>query len=530
MSLVTVHELAQLRSLGQRFRLYFARWGTFQIQQSTPLLADASTDPPTIIDLGIVNNAEFDPIINIGPHRLAFVDEPIEFDASRSFRAHHIDPVDDADWTFESGSITIAGGLGPHSVSWSDPGLYDVTCTVSGYTVRRWVRVLRDRRLSTTWDIVSVNSVSGATSGGWKADVVIAPPSDISPTSTRATVDIGDFQQIGIFVEEEWEQSDGSWNREPISGYAQEPRLLLQGYIEQDSIKQDANTHSVSFTIASLADQMNIGYIHGTHTWGILYASVAQASGDLPSTLPGVTLDFATNGIKMPDVIIFWLQKYTNILKYHDFMTWYDSIQSNLDEVSTQETSIWNAFGALVENEFAWWFVDPCGCLHFEPNPHIRGRTWWEGEYPTRIVFHEDDLLDIAVAEDKTRNVIWVQLTGTRTRDGKQWTSRYPASTPPGGAGSWYNKTDLLVSRQAFLDDIIADVYNDANRKITATLTCGLNRALRVPDRVRVTLDLPLRDISWDNKLFSVMGITYAIDVGLCQWRTTIQLSEFVGG
>lgn len=525
MAALTSGELANLRALGQRFRLYLAVWGTWQIAQSTPLLSDNSVDPPTMVGLGTKDAADFKPVVNIGPHRLAFAGEAIVFDASRSFAVQG-GSVGSFAWSFPSGSSTTASGAGPHSISWATPGLYEITCSSGGQTATRWVRVLADRQ-TTTYDVTQVGGVGGSVDGGWKTSIEVTPSDDVAGTGSQ-TVAIADFQAVGLFCEEEWQQPDGSWVVAPISGYG-EPTCLIEGYVEQGSIRFDAERHAVGFTLGSLADQMNLGFVHGTQSWSKEYLDVdaALAIPALPDPPQGVIFDLPP-GLVMPDVILWWLQTYTNIFERHDFSTWYDTTQQELDTVSTSETSIWNAFGSLADNEWAWWFVDPQGGLHFEPNPHIRSYTWFDGEYPLRVDLGEQDLIAVDANEDKMRNVVWVQLTGTRDRDGRQWTARYPTETPPSGAGSWYMKSGLLVSRGSFLDNIVARVYRDANRRYVVTLTLGLNRSLRVPDQIHLTVEIPDRGIDWVSKRFIVQQISYGIDVAASQWVTTVTAHEWV--
>jgi len=526
MAALTSDELTLLRSNGQRYRLYLAKWGTWEIQQSTPLLSDASTDPPTLNYLGTKTQSDFGAIVNIGSHRLAFVGEPIIFDANKSYGIHN-SSVSSCSWSFPSASPSTSSSFGPISVTWSDAGLYEITCSVDGVTAKRWVRVLPDRT-ATTYDITQVASISGTTSGGWKTSITAVPSDDTAGTSSEV-LDVSDFQAFGLFIEEEYETSTG-WQRESVSGYDLDPTLLVSGYVQQGSIHIDANNHSVQFDLGSVMDQMDIGFIHTTQTWSKVYidADAASASPSLPNPVQGVILDMSPDSMVMPDIIIWWLQTYTDILERHDFYTWYDTSQQTLDAITTSEGSMQSAFGSLADNEFAWWFSDQGNGIHFEPNPHIRSQTWWNSNYPVRAILLDDDVITYDISQDMMRNVIWAQLTGTQVRTGKQWTVRFPGETPGSGAGTWYMKNDLNVSRQSFLDAIIENVYNDQNRKITINVTLPLNRAFTVPDSLSITTEIPDRGLTWVEKQFSVNTITYNVNVPNGQFTTQISLMEFV--
>lgn len=524
--MLTDDELALLRSNGQRYRLYLAKWGTWEIQQSTPMLSDASTTPPTLKYLGTKAQSDFKSIVNIGSNRLGFVGEALTFDCSQSYRIHN-NSVGSCAWSFPSGSPSTSSSTSV-DVTWSDPGLYEITCTIDDTVAKRWVRIHTDRTFN-VYDIIAVNSVSGSTSGGWKTTVTAAPSDDVAGVSSE-TLDLADFQALGIFIEEEYQASDGTWTRQSISGYSLDPTLVIAGYIEQGTIHVDANTHNVQFELGSVADEMNIGYINATQTWNKVYidADKAAHTPTLPDPVQGVILDMSTDTMVMPDIIIWWLQNYTDILDRHDFYTWYDTSQQTLDTISTSEGSIWSAFGALADNEFAWWFADQGNGLHFEPNPHIRSSSWWNTNYPVREVLTDEDVITYDITQDMQRNIIWAQLTGTQVRTGKQWTVRFPGSTPGAGAGTWYMKNDLNVSRESFLDGIIDNVFNDQNRKITINVNTALNRAFRCPDSIQITTEIPDRSFSWTEKAFSVSQITYNINVTQNQFLVTLAIMEFI--
>ena len=517
-------EIEYLRSKEQRYRLYFVKWDSYQIRQTFPLLSDASVDPPTLKYLGTKTEDDFETIVNIGSNRLAFVDEPIEFDCSRSFRIHNGSITGPPFWEWEdsgSGGTSTDTEL---SISWDTPGLYKITCTYDGGIAERYVRVLQDRQAS-AYDVIALSGVSSGLSGGAQSQITIAPQDNLGQDSLP--VSIGDFQAVGIFIEEEW-FSGSHWHNHPIGGFS-DPTLLLSGYVDTSSVSIDANTHNVSFTISSIADMMGKVNVFGTQTWNKDYLDADQnlTAPALPNPPQGVVLDLSANMV-MPDVITYWLQKYTNVLKRHDFSTWWDNSQKELDTISTNEGDLWSAFSGLASNEFAWFFADAGGGIHFEPNPMIRSTGWFEDTYDIPYEITDVDLLNVQVQVKKMREVIWVQIIGTRVRDGKQWTARYPSDTPKSGVGQWQTIQGISVSRQSFLDSIVDNIYKDANRKISATLTMPLNRAFTVPDRITVTLIDPDKNVNWNAKEFYIQQISYSMNPADATWQTSLSIIETI--
>lgn len=520
---LTLTERNLLRAPGQRYRVYLALWGSWQIAQETPLNYDPNTGEPR--PTVTVAASAFEPVLVLGPHRLAFAGEPISFDASASWaRGGGAAPA--GSWNFGAGaSPAVASGPGPHAVAWTTPGLKEVSYSSGGAVGRRWVRVLADRR-EVGLPVITIGGLAGAIDKGWKAEVTVA-----ATLGENDPLPVTDYQAIGLFVEEEWETAAG-WARVPIGGQdLGDPRLLFAGYIQQGSIEVSVDGSRIGFTLGGLQEQLAACTIHTISYWGrTQYEIFRELNSDAVAsekpTKGGHILELAKTTVV--DVILHLLQTYTNVLERHDFVTWYDISQQDTLNLSGREGDLWGVLGSWLENEFAWLWVDQGMRLHVEPNPHIRSLGAYASAHPIRATLTGDDLLRIAPVEDKTLNVIYVKVTATNPARGKAYVSTHPGQNPASGVGSWLILDNLLVSQKGFLDGIVENLFQDANRRWTASAVLFLNRAFVPGDRIRLTLTLPRYGIAWSNKLFLVRSVSYALELAAGSWLTTLQIEEFV--
>lgn len=528
--MISEHKLALLRSKEQRFRLYFATWGTWQLEQSTPLLVKYvdGEEEPKIKYLGKQSDDDFKPVINIGPNRLAFVSEPISFDASKSWERGK-NPGQGIDggvsWSFEGGSPDEANGEGPHEVSWNAPGLYTVTCHANqGGRTKRWVRVL-ENRLKTDWDIVGISGPNGSLDSGWQARLTLQPNDDGKEGSGELSLE--SFQAAGIFIEEEWVNEEGEWERTPV-GNGHEPRLLMSGYIVQNSVKRDANTHVTELELSSLASQLQLGFVHSMTSWWTDYVERMRQKDPTAMTDKLQGAEFDVNKLTMVDLIQWWLREYTNVFEWHDFYGYKDDDQQELDTFTTSEGALWNALQEMASNEFAWLFCDHANALRFEPNAHLVSRDWWKDRYEIPMTFTDEDLINIDVSQLLHRNVVWVYFRAVHTMTGRQFNAYHPDRQPPDGPGQWLKIDNIKASDKNWVEKMAERVYKDGNRKIEVTLACAMNRVCTLPDRIGLTIELPDREINWTNKKFVVDSIGYAIDLASNSFRTQLHAKEEV--
>lgn len=563
---VNTPDLARLRSTSHRFRLYFCAWDTWKCVTTYPKLTwikgsdgrdpdqytparVATGDAPyelrfpgnqdtpseevnTAVQetafavLGDYGRDAYRCVVNIGPNRLAFAGEPIAFSAERSWTRGNVVgqgwTSNQFSWTFAGAVTPTATGVGPHQVRWTTPGLYTVTCRYDAQpAVTRQVRVYRDRE-DTAYDVVEVGAVSGTSDNGWSTTITVR--TQLGNLGLGDLTGILEYQAVGVFCEEEWEV-DGVWVRQPVSGYTPDPRCLVTGYVQNGSIRLDANSHTFTFAISPLADHLKAVTMYGTQTWSQeYYRNVALLA--TPELIPqGSTITFAP--MHLIDVLLLFLQQWTNILERHDFIAWYDTSLQARDTVSTNEGSVWSSLQALAEAEYAWLYTDQGNGLRFEPNPSLRSWGAFGDLHPIPYVLDNRDLWQIDIQQKLMNQVNYCQITGTRPYfPNAVFEGKYPSAIPEGTLGQWLVKTGQLFSSQWFADYIAENMYWDANRKISATVALGMNRRIDIPGRIFIDLEIPEREIFFDAKEFYVTGGSYTVIPAEGKFSTQLQVIE----
>lgn len=562
---VDQEEIAKLRTNSHRYRLYFCVWDTWKFYSTYPRLTWVKGSDPRNPDnytadlynlgeapyeirfpvetpsdqinvnvqqsgfaiLGEYGEEDFKCVVNIGSNRLAFADEPIVFSAKKSWTRGNNPGFGWSaslfEWTFEGATnLPTAIGPGPFNVWWSSPGLYTVSCSYNGQpAVSRKVRVYQDRN-TIDYDVVDVGNISGSIDGGWTTSIVIKQ--QLGNIVAGNLNNIQEYQSVGIFCEEEWEVN-GEWIRDPISFYDQDQSCLITGYIQNGSIKIDANTHTFSFNINPVSEQLKLVTMYGTQTWSqAYYKNVALVA--TPNLIPqGSTISF--NPMYLIDVVLHVLQNWTNVLERHDFFGWYDTSLQARDTVSTNEGAIWSSLTNIAEAEYAWLFTDPGNGIHFEPNPSLRSWGVFNDYHPVSYILDQQDIWNIDVQQKLMNVVNYCQVTGTRPYyPNSIFEGKYPGTIPEGVLGQWLIKSGQLFSSQWFADYMAENFYWDANRKITASIIMGMNRKIHVPGRVFINLEIPERDIYFDAKEFYVTSAGYSLSAADSKFTSSFQLIE----
>lgn len=553
--------LEYLRTPAQRYRLFCVFFKPLKLSQWYPKLTwikgDARSDVADyeketgynivfqandkdknngVIKIGKFEIEDFNVVINIGPHRMAFIDEPIRFNAGKSWKVRN-NPGEEIDfdqltWTFEKGRPNTAKGAGPHQVRWNHTGQYLVTCShPDGTIAKRYVQVLKDRQ-SGTYDIMGVSGLGGGSSGGWKTQLTIRQNQLSSPEQLSAQIQIQDFQQVGIFCEEEYmvgydKNGNEIWETRPLGRVNGDPKCVFMGFVQNGSISVDANNHTATFTVGSLYDQLNILPMYSTQTWWRKYYVDVVKKKSEGTINQGSTLD--TDSLFMTDVLLHLLQKFTNVLVWHDYFTWHDTSLQQLDTVSTSEGTVWSAFNSLTDNEWASLWVDQGGGLHFESQPGIRSWYQWGVNHPVCMMLTGEDIIDIQVQEQLIRQVSFSKVTGTRPYyPNDVYEGTYPGPEPPSNEGQWQIVSGKMISSTWYAKYIAEALYYDANRIITASVKLPLNRAIECPGRIVISLEIPERNILWHYKEFYVVQMSYEMDPANSTWFTSLQLAENV--
>ena len=242
MRAVTTREQALLQSLWQRPRLYVAPFHDFRLKVKT-VKKDAT-------DERIYRPRDWRPVLNIGPHRLAFVGETVEFDAKDSFKVTF--QADGKHRRAHAQGFGKGHGLGlldweikddhwkAKARDWNEvqrwtptkAGLYELTCESvdrrherdreheerrrgkhkddhakhmqdDEAVARRWIRVYESRD-EAHFDVTAIEGLGGAWGEGWSCTLTLQ-----STSIGLEEIPIKDYQAIGIFAEEDWFDANG---------------------------------------------------------------------------------------------------------------------------------------------------------------------------------------------------------------------------------------------------------------------------------------------------------------------------------
>lgn len=160
-----------------------------------------------------------EPMLNMGPHRVAVVDAPVVFDldlhGARSDAWSRLGgPLD---WDWGDGTVEVAGVR--HEHAYAAPGLYRVTVTTAAGSGFRWVRVFATRGESDL-EVVGLENFAGALkAGGWQATLVVAGDVSMLSDGTHVAVYADDALDIGWRYDYEARMRDLAvrqmWNTKP---------------------------------------------------------------------------------------------------------------------------------------------------------------------------------------------------------------------------------------------------------------------------------------------------------------------------
>lgn len=404
--ILTNVDLQLISAAGQDFSFYVAFLNPVSVHTNwSDLSMDSSGNwqPPPNVDTLNLKVPPYAPTSNLGPNRIGFVGEFLYFDGTRSCQRFDL-PVVSYKW-----SVTgmPAQTLYYHNGSqvgyqWNSPGLYSVTLTVTdryGSTAfsTRQVMIYQDRQ-SALPGVIALSGLSGSIANmGWQcqlttvnSQITLFPPDQLP---------VGTYQPVVIMCETRYEVIPGVWVNQTIAphgtfspGYPyQDPRILMDGYIQNGTIHQDVDKDTLSFVcqgpqlILNEAQTHQVGYYNAT-TKDATHLNTSSAGQG-----------FLCGGLMTADVIHALLQDHANIGQYHDIHIWnsniptaiyqpgnsnpvYNPVYTNL---SVNTGTIAQNINDLATNEWAQCYCDHDGSIRVGPQVNYRGSDYWQ--HPTLL-------------------------------------------------------------------------------------------------------------------------------------------------
>lgn len=575
MGRITSSQLSLLRSLQQRARPRVVVYGTFamnvyttiedaggKIDQNGDVVENADpTDKQQSVQRFGAN--QWGPVLNVGPHRWCLLGQSLTFDALDSYYRPYgygafgptVPAISGGTWTFTGAVNPTRTGPGPHTVTWSFPGLYEIGYSNGMTEARRWVRVLPANGAH-DWNVTAVGGVQGTWGGGWTMSLTLQTTHFDTPFDPS---ELNDFRCVALYNDDEWYTSSG-WVNTDVGACRHDPALTMVGYVKQGATSIDWTTRSVTLTVESVDSQMARGTAHAINVVNQQKhkkrrkkkrnadgddEDVPEAEADDKDITWGTILEGIPT-VNTSDAALYLLQEKTNLLIWHDFYATWNGKMGDLEAISSSEGSVQAALSGWANND---WNVVGCafhGAILFAPDRQVSyaDAYWnqkWDGGTTGVTTLTAADIWKLDLTENTQKVCKWVQLIATDTfeiadSDKARKVGRFPGKQPPTYEfGTWFTRNDLLHDSDTVLESWAQSVYYFQNLKWSGTVTMGLNRALQPGDVVFIDVtgtDWSAREsgaqIDWTVKKFVVMGVAYSIDAASGMWQTQLQVTEAV--
>lgn len=468
---VTAPQQAHTQSLWQRPRIYIAKFGNFELT--------ISTDNKDATKERTFNVGQWLPILNVGPHRIGFVGEPLTFDAQDSYKMNFIGGKKrkrNLSQGYGKGSSIglltwVIGGWQRLGRPWQEAqtwtptseGLYTLTVTsADGGKAQRWIRVYQNRE-SADINVTQIQGLSGTWGEGWSCELTFQ-----DETIELTNLDVLDGQCFGVYCEDQW-WTGSSWVTDVVGHNRHEPRVVMIGYVKEGSVQKNSQLKQVTFTLETITGQMDRSQGHKIAIW---YEKGPDADGDgnPANDAAGVQSKNkrkkrkerrrrrrqarrarkrgqAINRKQMrkqkrkkkrkqkrntdtwgailkgfEDVCIsdfaYWLLQFkTNVLPWHDFYcVWHDD-QADLESIAGEESSLLSNLNTVAAND---WFVTGAmsdNSLYFLPDRQVFQDDDLTALWPTRMSLGDHDLLDFQAIKKTEQPIKYVKLIATKTAD-----------------------------------------------------------------------------------------------------------------
>jgi hypothetical protein len=522
-------------------------------------------------DLGMVPNRA---TVNMGPHRIGFVGEPVVFYGGYSYQRWRV-AAKGHQWSATGSPIIyLASDLGQQYYGgpqpsraqfiWNTPGIYEVSLsagqadphepnngvTTARHTGTRQVIIFPSREQAYS-GIVDVSGVTGSIDqGGWSCSLRAKNTLDFLMDART----LQGYIPVIVYVDQWFEESYGTWTRHEIGPNWQsgdnrdDPRILFSGYLNNASIVENHDDNSVTFqcrTADMILENMQ------SHTVGF-FESAVDGSGMI------------FNDLMTHDVARFMLQEYSNFTQWHDTRFFYNqySYSGGTSPRIEYKDWTWNQGMYLsnikdaAANEFYVAYVDNQSALHVVPDRNMWPPDTFEhatDSYCARLTPEGEPLsivrrefvdgeptvvpLEVRISERLSTGISYYKIVASLSFWNEEWGADYPHGQPLAASGKWELDQGRYYSNQdrdhawQLLWEFVARGFAAKNARYAVELVFGQHLYWRLGDLIEVIFADRQQRVQFETgtphtNYFEVVGISYDISMEQRQWRTTYQLRQ----
>ena len=481
-----------LKSSYQNFEIFYAIFPEFH-----PTLV--TRDP---LNYKYHEQLVFGPIVRMGFDRIGFINQPLSFYGGDSYIRGGAAATGHT-WNVSSGG-TISGSGTNVTVTFSQAALYTIHLTVTDPTTgntatgTRYIRIynsLQDNQNT----LMSVGKLSFSLQSGWSGSLTLVNTNGAVHSQQRIVVGYKSYYQA----------TDGTktqHNVYPGTGSNYDVTTIACGYVKQNSVKEDWQTHTTTFDFVGVESVLDR-----------CAAFPVDFSSD-PSYFWGVYID----GLTSADALVYMLSTASNYAAWHDVQVAQNS--NKLLTITANEGSLLKIARDFMQNEFSNVYGGHEGTLYCVPDLNLRGQTWWGQQQPPVLTLDKSLYWDITLTEFNTQEVGYVQIDAT-TSTKESITVKCPPL--PSTTGTREVRSGILCDDKTYLSGIAGNMLAQLNMRYRAQVTLGMCNALDANSVVYLTTSFkenPGLHIT-DGQFFVTDG-SYQIDKNNQTWISSFSLDS----
>lgn len=279
--------------------------------------------------------------------------------------------------------------------------------------------------------------------------------------------------------------------------------LFYRGYVSKVAAHGEWQKDTVRFTVESSMQFLS----RSSFTRSIDFGPGLAHSG--PITLHGAIghlLDAHTN-LKPRSVVGIYLPDHT------------------FERLTLNQGSVMSMLKGLADNALEGWvFFDREDNLQIMAHPNLAPEAWAE-KLADPIIEFDDTLIETIDIEEYPSDQVSQVTLNAMTYDGKELrVDRYGSS----GLGERKSFSGLRYDDIDALNTLAALYEAHANRRYRVKIRTFLNIAADLGNIVTVSTEVKQRGISWIQKPFVVLGISYNVNMGELTFSSELTLDEVV--